>query len=947
MTVQQDREQLFLELINRARLDPAGEAARYGLADLSTGTGTTITTAPKQVLAFNAQLYASATSHTQWMIANNLFQHAGLNGSAPADRMVTAGYGEKYPNGFYSFYGGENIAWSGTTGVVDGNAEVYTEHRGLFLSAGHRKNLLNPVYEELGVAAQTANGFQGFNALVTAHNYGSKVTPAIFVTGVNYTDADNNDFYSIGESNAGRTVQLFSGATLLDTQTTANAGGYSLTTTTNGLLEVVYSSGGLASSQGATFVNAVGNTQNIKFDLTDGNTIETNTSATLTRNSLNLTLLSIENVNATGNAFNNVLKGNKGDNVLSGANGNDVLDGGDGNDTLNGGTGNDTIKGGNGTDIAQFTGALSSFAITYNSGTATYTLYGADGSIDTVTGVENFSFGGTNYAASQLPLSASAPVRTASATAAVASQNESNSGTSTFTFTVALNAAAYSTQSINYSIAGSGPNAANAADFASAQTGTLTFLAGESSKTVQVLVQGDTIAESNETFDFTLLSPTSGITIGTAAATATILNDDSLGINLTDTYASAMQVTASSFYSSSFNGPKLVDNLANTSVITAASANEWIELDMGGSYQVNSLVLKNRDAIGARLNGAVVTLLNAQDQVVHTFAPIMNAHDGETFIFDLPSAVTASSVHIAGVANQYLQVAEVDVFGTGTPNPDINLTDTYASAMQVTASSFYSSSFNGPKLIDNLANTSVITAAGANEWIDLDMGGTYQVTSLVLKNRDVIGARLNGAVVTLLNAQDQVVHTFAPIADAQDGKTFVFNLPSAVTASSVHISGVANQFLQVAELDVFGTGTPNPDVNLTDALASSVLVTASSFYSSSFDGSKLVDNLASTSVITSAGAAEWVDLDLGANHQVTSIVLKNRDAVGVRLNGAVVTLLNAQDQVVHTFAPITDAQDGETFVFDLPTAVTASSVHIAGVANQYLQVAEIDIFGVV
>ena len=47
----------------------------------------------------------------------------------------------------------------------------------------------------------------------------------------------------------------------------------------------------------------------------------------------NLTLTGTANINATGNALDNVLIGNSGANVLTGGAGADTLDGGDGNDT--------------------------------------------------------------------------------------------------------------------------------------------------------------------------------------------------------------------------------------------------------------------------------------------------------------------------------------------------------------------------------------------------------------------------------------------------------------------------------------------------------------------------------------------------------------------------------------------------------------------------------------
>ncbi len=57
----------------------------------------------------------------------------------------------------------------------------------------------------------------------------------------------------------------------------------------------------------------------------------------------NLTLSGDADINATGNAGDNVLVGNSGDNVLDGLAGNDILVGGLGADTLIGGAGNDTF----------------------------------------------------------------------------------------------------------------------------------------------------------------------------------------------------------------------------------------------------------------------------------------------------------------------------------------------------------------------------------------------------------------------------------------------------------------------------------------------------------------------------------------------------------------------------------------------------------------------------
>ena len=72
-------------------------------------------------------------------------------------------------------------------------------------------------------------------------------------------------------------------------------------------------------------------------------TVQTSINFDLTATNLeNITLLGTDNLNATGNGFNNTLIGNDGNNLLQGLAGNDNLDGKAGNDTLVGGAGNDT-----------------------------------------------------------------------------------------------------------------------------------------------------------------------------------------------------------------------------------------------------------------------------------------------------------------------------------------------------------------------------------------------------------------------------------------------------------------------------------------------------------------------------------------------------------------------------------------------------------------------------
>ena len=340
-------EQLFLELINRARLDPAAEAQRTGVALSS------ISATQKQPLAFNSKLNDAADAHSAWMLATDTFSHTGSGGSDPAQRMAAAGY-----TGISTW--GENIAWNGTTGGLDVTASVLSQHANLFRSSGHRANILSDSFKEIGIGSQTGS-FAGYNALMTTQDFARSGTGS-FVTGVAYTDNNGDAFYSVGEGSGGIQMQLLSGASVLGTTSTWGSGGYSLKTTATGDLTVKFSGGGLVQAVGASIAQG---TFNAKVDLVNSNTIQSSVTATLEFAARNLKLLGINDTDGAGTAGANNIAGNKGDNLLEGLAGNDVLRGGQGTDLLDGGSGadrlfgsagNDTLTGGAGADTFVFLG---------------------------------------------------------------------------------------------------------------------------------------------------------------------------------------------------------------------------------------------------------------------------------------------------------------------------------------------------------------------------------------------------------------------------------------------------------------------------------------------------------------------------------------------------------------------------------------------------------------
>jgi Ca2+-binding RTX toxin-like protein len=340
-------EQLLIELINRARLDPVAEAARLGLSlndGLSSGT---IGPAAQQILAPNDPLHAAATSHSRWMLQTDTFSHNGANGSDAGDRMLIAGYENTSP---WSW--SENLAWNGSTGSMDPQSAIVRMYEQLFKSPGHRENTLDREFREIGVGQEQGDYTTGggtYNATMLTEVLALSGS-SIFVSGVAIKDKDQDGFYDLGE---GRANYFVSGGG--KRSITSETGGYALELTPGDIVQgsVAITLGTGQVTHGRVILN-IGE-ENAKIDLltsADGPpAITLSATATLVSGITKATLLGRGDLDLTGSSASDRLFGNVGGNELTGGKGNDRLTGASGADKLWGGAGADKLKGEAGDDM--------------------------------------------------------------------------------------------------------------------------------------------------------------------------------------------------------------------------------------------------------------------------------------------------------------------------------------------------------------------------------------------------------------------------------------------------------------------------------------------------------------------------------------------------------------------------------------------------------------------
>lgn len=318
MSLANPYEQFMLELIN-------AERAKVGA----------------QPLAFDGDLNESAEEHSEWMIAADKFSHTGAGGSNPGERMADAGY---VFTGSWAW--AENIAWASTRSPSGLQDEVQLLHTNLMNSSGHRANLLNDTYREIGVGFEVGQ-YGSYEGAFVTQNF-ARSGSSNFLTGVAFDDQDGDRRYDVGEGLGSLTVSARNNSTGATFSTTTQpAGGYDLALA-SGTYTVTFSGNGFVTTTQQVTISG----RNVKLDLVDPAAAVASSQPTHVGTSSNNSLY--------GTSGADYIVGLGGNDVLSGRAGNDRLDGGAGNDRLYGGTGSDTLTGGAGLDSFAFQDALTS-----------------------------------------------------------------------------------------------------------------------------------------------------------------------------------------------------------------------------------------------------------------------------------------------------------------------------------------------------------------------------------------------------------------------------------------------------------------------------------------------------------------------------------------------------------------------------------------------------------
>jgi Ca2+-binding RTX toxin-like protein len=325
-----NQEQYLLELVNDARLDPLGDAARYlnsyvpltakqqniqddlnyyGVSGAALQQAYAALT-PTQPLAWNDSLATSARQHDQAMISADTQSHQEPGEPDFVTREENAGYALNGAAAENVYAYAQDPLFSHAGFMVDwGNA-----------TPGHRDNIMDPSLREVGIGmVPNTNSDPSFGPNVLTEDFGSRGSSGSFILGVAYNDLDHDGFYSVGEGLAGLTVSVAGVST-----SSTSSGGDALQTSATGNQSVTLSGAGLA---GTVTVGLTLNNANLKLDVVNGNTLRTSASATVSGPISRIEGLGTIGLDLTGDAGAQTILGSLGADTLTGGGGKDTFAG--------------------------------------------------------------------------------------------------------------------------------------------------------------------------------------------------------------------------------------------------------------------------------------------------------------------------------------------------------------------------------------------------------------------------------------------------------------------------------------------------------------------------------------------------------------------------------------------------------------------------------------------
>ena len=337
-------------------------------------------------------------------------------------------------------------------------------------------------------------------------------------------------------------------------------------------------------------------------------------------------------------------------------------------------------------------------------------------------------------------------------------------------------AATSSPVSISYVISGT---ATSAIDYTGSTTGTLTFNAGVTTKTIEFPITSDSITEGNETLTVTLSSPTpntEAIAAGQSSITTTIL-DTSINtgtlLKLTTANDSIVGTTGNDVIPAYIDASGTTDTLNSGDTINGGTGNDTLSITVDGvdaGVFPTGLTLSSLEIISIKESGGVAGSYNLSD--ISGLTTVINNMSSDDVTFNIAvgtKAIIQGDGVTANGSSTFNNLTDL-TFNGGVNGGNVTRNNTGATSIIV----------NSTGLIENVVDT-------------LDLDSANALTGLTINAATNLTATLSddyavGATITVAGTATKVDLSGTA-------------LPSAI--SNINASGLTNGgvIVQVNQLD--------------------------------------------------------------------------------------------------------------------------------------------------
>ncbi|XP_002731582.1 uncharacterized protein LOC100377761 [Saccoglossus kowalevskii] len=415
--------------------------------------------------------------------------------------------------------------------------------------------------------------------------------------------------------------------------------------------------------------------------------------------------------------------------------------------------------------------------------------------------------------------------------------------------------------------------------------------------------------------------------------------------------------TQSSDWSASYPASNAVDGNSNTNwnsgscTSTNDEQNAWWKVDLGGTYLVHEVIVTNRqDCCETRVLGAEIRIGLSDDisQNSQCGEKITSSQTSQSNIhFHCSSPIVGRYVSIQLVdRSDLLNFCEMQVMAEGNV------------ALKGTASQI-NTAYDGPANYAIDGNDDSIygdkscshTAKTMNSWWKVDLGATYDISKVVITNRqDCCSDRINGGVVLVGEHSD--IRQNDQCGDQIDwgtntyGEKIPFDCQLSGRYVGVQLRNHEN-YLHICEVEVFGgIHLENVALKGTASQSSTAYNGPANYAIDGNDDSIYGDKSCSH---TAKEQDAWWKLDLGETYSISQVVITNRqDCCSERIDGAVVLIgehsdITQNDQCGDQIYWNANTYE-EKITFDCQLRGRYVAVQLKDHTN-YLHMCEVEVFG--